>query len=583
MPDTYVLGVSAHYHDSAACLLKNGEVVAAAQQERFSRKKHDNGFPKEAIEYCLSEADIVPARVDYIGFYEKPFLKFERLLYQMIDTFPWSAHAFIDSLPSWLSEKLAIPSTIEGHGFKAKTFFVEHHRSHAAGTYLASPFDSAAILTMDGVGEWATTTMGEGKDNTITLSKEIHFPHSVGLLYSAITAYLGFSVNNSEYKVMGLAPYGKNSYQKEFDELMQVFADGSFALNMKYFSFHHAKSMFSPEMESLFGQPPRKKESAVTEFHQDMAASLQAKTEEVILGLLNHLYQETKQQNVCLSGGVALNSVANGKILRRTPFKRLFIQPAAGDAGSAMGAALYVHNVVLGNAHRFRMKHAYWGPGFGDVEIRRFLDEKKINYQSFDSHHALSKKVAELVWDNQVVGWFQGRMEWGPRALGARSILSNPCNPEMQNILNLRVKHRERFRPFAPVIAEESINDWFEADTPTPDPTDYMLMVYPIKKAKQKKIPAVTHVDGSGRLQTVRKGQNPNYYSVIKEFEKLSGVPILINTSFNIRGEPIVCTPAQAYRCMMGTGIDYLAMGSFLIPRKENLRDAWDSESIAMD
>lgn len=581
--DMNILGISALYHDSAACLIKDGEVVAAAQQERFTRKKHDQSFPKEAIEYVLREGKISAKDIDYVAFYEKPYLKFERLLYQFIETFPRGIGAFTDSLPSWLTEKLTVPNAIADMGITAKTHYLEHHLSHAAGSYFASPFKESAILTMDGVGEWATTTMGRGKDNSLELFREIRFPHSIGLLYSAITAYLGFSVNNSEYKVMGLAPYGKNVYKKEFDELIQIHPDNSFSLNMKYFAYHYAKHMNTKEMETLFGQPPREKEGPVTEFHQNVAASLQAKTEEVIFALLHELHRETKSKNVCLSGGVALNSVANGKILSHTPFENIFIQPASGDAGSAMGAALYVNNVIQKNTKRYHLKSAFLGPHYSNAEVKKVLDEKNVKYSTFKNDEELVKETAKLIWENNVIGWFQGRMEWGPRALGSRSILSNATNPEMQDILNLRVKHREKFRPFAPVIPAEDVPDWFDADEPVPEPADYMLMVYPVKKEKRKKIPAVTHVDGTGRLQTIREHQHPRYYNLIRAFEKHSKVPILINTSFNIRGEPIVCTPADAYRCMMGTGIDYLVVENFLIKRSDNLKDEWDSETVAMD
>lgn len=579
----YVLGISAFYHDAAACLLKDGVIVAAAQQERFSRKKHDPGFPKEAIEYCLKEAGITAKEIGAVAFYEKPYLKFERLLFQFVDTFPHSLHAFVDSIPDWLTERLLIPTYFEDMKITAPIYYLEHHLSHAAASYLASPFEKAAILTVDGVGEWATTTMGVGNGNAITLKKEIRFPHSLGLLYSAITAYLGFRVNDSEYKVMGLAPYGKPIYKKQLDELMSLNPDGSFTMNMDYFAFHYSKKMNSQKLEKLFGQPTRIKETEITQFHMDVAASLQVKTEEVLFHLLNQLHAETKMENVCLGGGVALNSVSNGKILSNTKFKRVFIQPAAGDAGSAMGAALYVHHTLAPTAPRRPLTSAFLGPQFSDDEIQAFLDAKGIVYTRFATDKELSKKVAKLLYENNVIGWHHGRMEWGPRALGARSILSNPCNPEMQDILNLKVKHREKFRPFAPVIPLEDVPDWFDCDKPVPEPADYMLMVYPIKKAKRKLIPAVTHVDGSGRLQVIRKTQHPLYYATIKEFEKLSKVPILINTSFNIRGEPIVCTPEHAYRCMMGTGIDYLSVGHFLVKRSDNLRDAWDSEKIAKD
>ncbi len=578
-----ILGVSAFYHDSAACLIKDGNVIAAAQEERFSRKKHDNGFPKNAIQYCLEEAKLSPREITHIGFYEKPYVKFERLLYQFIETYPQSLSTFVDTMPVWLSERLALPDYFSDQGFKCPVYYLDHHLSHAAASFFSSPFQEAAILIMDGVGEWATTSTGIGNGNKIEMRKEIHFPHSLGLLYSAITAYLGFSVNNSEYKVMGMAPYGKPRYAKEFDTLLHVNSDTSFSLNMDYFAYHYKKSMTSKKMESLFAQPARKPESELTPFHMDIAASLQAKTEEVIMRLCNELWNETHMSNLCLGGGVALNSVANGKILQKTKFKRLFIQPAAGDAGSAMGAALYVHRSILQQPSRYQMNTAFLGPGFDEQSIQRFLTQHAIAHEHFFSHEKIAERVAELVYDGKVVGFFQGRMEWGPRALGARSILANPCDPHIKDILNQKVKHREHFRPFAPVIPIEDVHEWFECDDPLPEAADYMLMVYPIKKEKRKKIPGVTHVDGSGRLQVIRKEQHPAYYHVIRSFQKWSGVPILINTSFNIRGEPIVCTPQDAYRCMSGTGIDYLAMERFLIAREANPKDWWDSESIAKD
>jgi carbamoyltransferase len=576
-----ILGISAFYHDSSACLLRDGKVVAAVQQERFSRKKNDLAFPKEAVEYCLKEGGIGMKDVGLVAFYEKPYLKFERLLYQFVETFPRSLPAFVESIPSWLSEKLVVPKYIKDMGYKGKFCYPEHHQSHAASAYLCSGFDRAAILTVDGVGEWATTTFGKGEKNRVEITKEIDFPHSLGLLYSAFTAYLGFRVNNSEYKVMGLAPYGRPVYSDIFDRIVKLYDDGSFALDMSYFVYHYMKRMPSAKLEKEFGQPVRSSGEKVTQFHKDVAASLQAKTEEVMLHLINRLYSETKIKNLCIAGGCGLNSVANGRILSKTGFRRLFIQPASGDAGGAIGAALYAYNTIRGNRKRYRMKSAFLGPAYSDAEIKSYLEANRIKHTRFSSQKELSAKVAELISRDSVIGWFQGRMEWGPRALGARSILSNPCNPRMQDILNLKVKHREKFRPFAPVILLEKVHEWFEADRPVPEPADYMLMVYPIKKGKRKLIPAVTHVDGSGRLQVIRRNQHPLYYDTIKEFGRLTGVPILINTSFNIRGEPIVCSPHHAYRCMTGTGIDYLCMGSYLIKRDDNPQDHWDSEKHA--
>src|SRR3989344_1452942 len=519
----YILGISCFYHDSSAALLKDGKIVAAAQEERFTRKKHDDSFPENAIKYCLESEGISIKDVDYIGFYEKPLLKFERLLYQHLETFPKSYKRFLSSLPTWLNERLMVVNVIRKKlKYKKDVLFIEHHMAHAASSFLPSQFNEAAILTVDGVGEWTTTAYGFGKGNEINLSKEIKFPSSIGLLYSSLTAYLGFSVNNSEYKVMGLAPYGN--------------------MDKKTNTYY-----------------------------------------EKLRKTLDNIYEVIKCNNLVLSGGVALNSVANGKILKNTKFKKIWINPDAGDGGTSIGAALYIYNVILGNKRNFVLKDAYLGPEFSAKEIKDFLDENKIVYSEFKNEKDLIKTTSKLIYENKVIGWFQGRMEWGPRALGARSILSNPCNLKMKEILNLKVKHREKFRPFAPVVCLNDALKYFDCDKPVPEPTDFMLMVYPIKKNWHKKIPAVTHVDGSGRLQTVRKNQNPLYYNLIKEFGKKSGIPLLINTSFNINGEPIVCSPYDAYKCIMGTEIDALVMGRFLIKRDDNLKDVWDSEKYAED
>ena len=579
----YILGISCHYHDAAAALLKDGVIVAAAEEERFTRKKHDTSFPINAINYCMKEAGITSDRISYVGFYEKPMLKFERLLNQHFNAFPKSFPVFLRSMPSWLTEKLKVPSTVRKKlKYDGEVLFVQHHVSHAASAFLASPFRKAAILTVDGVGEWATTTMGVGEENRIKLLKEIHFPHSIGLLYSTVTAYLGFKVNNDEYKVMGLAAYGEPIYYDKFKKLLEIKEDGSYKLDMSYFVYHYKEAMPSKKFVEEFG-PARKPESKMEKRYEDIAASVQKITEEAVIKMLNHLHDVTKCDNVCLAGGVALNSVANGKILCNSPFKSVYIQPAASDAGSAAGVALYIYNSILGKERRYVMDHAYLGPSFSNEEIRGYLENNGISFTEFAGDKDLVKKTAELIHNNKVVGWFQGRMEWGPRALGSRSILSNPCNPQMKGILNSKVKHREMFRPFAPAVAEENAKEYFETDDPVPVPADFMLMVYPINKEKRHMIPAVVHEDGTGRLQTVRKWQNPLYHSAIKEFEKLSGVPIIINTSFNIRGEPIVCTPQEAYRCMMGTGIDYLVMGNYLIAREDNPKDMWNSEKLARD
>lgn len=584
-----ILGISCYYHDSSASLLKNGKIVAAAQEERFTRKKHDISFPKKAIEYCLESQNLKISDIDYIAFYEKPFLKFERLLYQHLDSFPKSYKLFLSMLPSWFNEKLRIIKTIKKElGYKNDVLFVDHHMSHAAGSFLPSPFETAAVLSVDGVGEWTTTTYGICSGNDIKLLKEIKFPSSLGLLYSTITAYLGMRVNNSEFKCMGLAAYGNmnkktNPYYEKLMGVLDLKEDGSFRFDMSYFDYIHGNKMPSKKFCELMVGDIRIPDSEMTNRHKDVAAAVQLITEEIMIRMLNHVHKVTKMNNLVLSGGVALNSSLNGKILRNTKFKKIWIQPDPGDGGTSLGSALYVYNTIFGNKRSYRLKDAYLGPEYSYDEIKNFLKENKIKYSEFISDRDLVKKTAELINQSNVVGWFQGRMEWGPRALGARSILSNPANINMQEILNLKVKHRESFRPFAPVVCDNDALKYFECDKPIPESADYMLMVYPIKKKWHEKIPAVTHVDGSGRLQTIRRHQNPRYYDLIKEFGKKSGIPILINTSFNIRGEPIVCSPRDAYKCMMGTEIDYLIMDKFLIKRKDNPKDMWDSEKNVKD
>lgn len=585
----YILGISCYYHDSSAALLRDGVIVAAAQEERFTRKKHDTSFPINSIQYCLKSQNISINSVDYIGFYEKPLLKLERVLSQHLEMFPKSLKTFLSSTPSWVNEKLRLVKKIsKGLKYKRDILFIEHHLAHAAGAFLASPFEEAAILTIDGVGEWTTTAYGYGKGNDIQLIKEIKFPHSIGLLYSTITAYLGFSVNNSEYKVMGLSPYGNmdknaNEYYNKLKKVIDIKEDGSFRFDMSYFVFHYSDRMPSKKLCRLLGGPIRNPESEVTQRHKDIAAALQIITEEILTKILNHIRKATKQDNIVLGGGVALNSVYNGKILRSTGFKNIWAQPDPGDGGTSIGAASYIYHTILGNKRSYVFRNPYLGPEFSTEEVMAFLDSNKIKYTKFKDEADLVKSAAGLIYGNKVIAWFQLGMEWGPRALGARSILSNPCSLKMKEILNEKVKHRENFRPFAPVVCEDDALTYFDCDVPVPEPTDFMLMVYPIKKEWQSKIPSVTHVDGSGRLQTIRKHQNPLYYGLIKEFGKLSGIPILINTSFNIRGEPIVCTPYDAYKCMMGTGIDYLVMDKFLIKREDNPQDMWDSEKYAKD
>ena len=584
----YILGVSCFYHDSSAALLKDGKIICAAQEERFTRKKHDISFPINAIKYCLEEANIKIEDVAYVGFYEKPFTKLERFLYQHLQYFPRSYKIFISKIPAWFNEKLRVLKKIKKElKYKGDVLFVEHHMAHAA-SFLISPFEKAAILTVDGVGEWTTTAYGSGEKNNIKLSKEIKFPHSLGLLYSTITAYLGFSVNNSEYKVMGLAPYGDmnkktNPYYKKLLNVIDIKEDGSYRLNQKYFAYSYKDKMPSKKLCKLLEGPIRKPESDLTQKHKDIASALQLLTEEVMIKILNSLHKKLKIDNLVISGGVGLNSVCNGKILKSTPFKRVWLQPDPGDGGTSVGVASYIYNTILGKPRTYMMKDVSLGPGYSNKEIKEFLEKNKIKFSEFKTDEELINETAKLIFEDNVIGWFQGKMEWGPRALGNRSILSNPVNPKMQEILNLKVKHREKFRPFAPVVCEEDALKYFECDKPVPLPADFMLMVYPIKKQWHKKIPSVTHVDGSGRLQTIRKDQNEKYYNVIKEFGKLSKIPILVNTSFNIRGEPIVCNPKHAYKCMMGTGIDYLVMGNFLIKREDNPQDMWDSEKHAKD
>lgn len=586
---TYILGLSCYYHDSAAALLKDGSVVAAAAEERFTRVKHDHSFPINAIQYCLQSQKITIKAIEHIGCYEKPILKLERILSQHLESFPRSYKTFLTALPSWINEKLRIIQTIRKRlKYGGDVFFLEHHLSHAASAFLVSPFQEAAIVTVDGIGEWTTTAYGMGRDTSIHLMKEIRFPHSLGLLYSTLTAYLGFRVNNSEYKVMGLAAYGDrnketNSYYKKLRGIIDLKEDGSYHLDMDYFIYHYADRMPSSKMCKLLGLPIRTSGSELTQNHKDIAAALQLVYEEVIFKLLHHVYRKTRCKNLVMAGGCSLNSVANGKILGNTPFENIWIHPDPGDAGASIGVASYIYHSLLGRKREYELKDAYLGPEFSSGQIDNFLNKNKIKHTRFKDERDLVKKTAELICNNQVVGWFQGRMEWGPRALGSRSILSNPCNPKMQEILNVKVKHREKFRPFAPAICEDDVSAYFVCDSPLPKATDFMLMVYPIREEWHPRIPSVTHVDGSGRLQTIKRDQSPLYYDVIKEFGRLSGIPIVINTSFNIRGEPIVCTPQDAYRCVMGTEIDHLIMGEFMIKREDNPQDMWDNETDVRD
>jgi carbamoyltransferase len=562
---THVLGLSCFYHDSAAALLRDGEVVAACQEERLSRKRHDSAFPSRAVKYVLKEAGIGPGDLDAVGFYDKPLLKFERMLSTYVATFPRSFNSFRKAMPLWIHEKLWMPSLIrkELRPYKGPILFAEHHMSHAASCFLVSPFEEAAILTVDGVGEWATASFGVGRGTDITLFKEIRFPHSLGLLYSAFTYYLGFKVNSAEYKVMGLAPYGKPvHYDRIMSDMVHLNEDGSFKLNMKYFSYDYGLTMTNGAFSEFFGGPPRKPETWMTEREFDIAASVQKVCEEVVLRMVRYIHRETGLTNLCMAGGVALNCVANGRVIRETPIKELFVQPAAGDAGGAVGVAHYLYNTLEKEPRGRPWSHAYLGPEYGDEEIARYLEANGIPHRRLARAELLSE-TARLIADGDVIGWFQGRMEFGPRALGGRSILADPRDPKMRDTLNLKIKFREGFRPFAPSVLEDKAAEWFDIDCESP----YMLLVAQVREGKRV-IPSVTHVDNSSRLQTVTREQNPLYYDLIAEFDKITGVPIVINTSFNVRGEPIVCTPHDAYLCFMRTDMDHLALGPFLLDKK---------------
>jgi len=561
-----ILGISAFYHDSGACLVQDGKIIACAQEERFTRRKHDFSFPKNAIEFCLQEGKILIKDLNYVGFYEKPFIKFERILYTYLSTFPRSLPSFLKAIPLWLKEKIWIPQTIRKElNYKGEILMIEHHLSHAASSFLVSPFQESAILTIDGVGEWATATYGRGKENQIEIFQELKFPHSLGLLYNAFTYYLGFQINSDEYKVMGLAPYGEPAYYDLImQELVSLKEDGSFQVNMKYFSYDYGLKMTNANFEKLFDLPVRNLKEPIQKKQQDVAASIQKVTEEIMLKMANFLYQKTKQKNLCLAGGVALNCVANGRILRETDFENIFIQPAAGDAGGAVGVAMYIYNSLLNNSRNFVWENANWGPEFSDSEIKKFLQQNQINFRDF-SQDELIKLSAKLLAEDKVLGWFQGRMEFGPRALGNRSILADPRKPENKDRVNKKIKFREEFRPFAPAVLEEKVSEYFDIDCSSP----YMLLVAQVKPDKRNKIPSVVHIDGSSRIQTVNRGQNPLFYDLLKEFEKITSCPVLLNTSFNLKGEPIVCTPQDAYLTFIRSGLDYLIMGNCVLDKKE--------------
>jgi carbamoyltransferase len=653
-----ILGISAFYHDSAACLVVDGEIVAAAQEERFTRVKHDHNFPVNAARYCLSEAGITAAELNYVGFYDKPLLKFDRLLETYLDYAPSGFSSFLKALPLWMKEKLWMPDLIRtelgkaggetdertakklGKKFEWKLLFGDHHESHAASAFFPSPFEEAAILTIDGVGEWATSSIGIGKGNEITLLKELRFPDSLGLLYSAFTYYTGFRVNSGEYKVMGLAPYGEPKYVAVIkDKLLEVRDDGSLKMNHEYFSYSHGLRMTNSAFDKLFGGPPRKPESLITQKEMDLASSIQVITEEVMLKMTKFAHKETGMKKLCMAGGVALNCVANGRVLREVPFEDIWIQPAAGDAGGALGIALAIWHRYLGNtrlspeqagtwqsaqpvakftrdsvqnngrksnesdgpqkhltAYADGMKGSYLGPRHSEAEIESFLRSRQLPYVKY-SRETLPGVVADLLAAGKIIGLHQGRMEFGPRALGARSIIGDPRSPEMQSAMNLKIKYRESFRPFAPSVLREQVADWFELDADSP----YMLLVADVAAAQRRKmtaeeealwgidklnirrseIPAVTHVDYSARIQTVRRETNPLYWEIIEAFRQKTGCPVVVNTSFNVRGEPIVCTPEDSYRCFMRTEMDFLLLENFVLDKREQapLPDgAWRKE-----
>ena len=577
----YILGISCYYHDAAACLLKDGVAIAAAQEERFTRIRHDQDFPTQAIKYCLKEAGITIDQVDYVGFYDKPLIKFERILQTYLATWPRSFPSFIKSIPLWLRKKLWIPSMIKKElGFKGEVLKIEHHLSHAASAFLVSPYEESAIVTVDGVGEWATATICKGEGNDIKILKEVRFPHSLGLLYSAYTYYLGFKVNSAEYKVMGLAPYGEPKYVDKVRETITYNGDGSFKMNMKYFAYDYGLEMTNRNFEKLFGQAKREPESKLEQFHKDVAMSVQVVTEEIVLNMVRHAHELTGSKNLCMAGGVALNCVANGRVIKETPYKDVFIQPAAGDAGGALGVATYLYHTVLGNKRTWKMDHAYLGPEYSADEIREYLKNNDIVYKELSEDEMLDATVQAMM-DQKTIGWFQGRMEFGPRALGSRSIIADARNPENKTVVNLKIKFRESFRPFAPSVLEEKCNEWFELDVPSP----YMLLVADVREGKRT-IPAVTHVDQSARIQTVDAKTSPRYYKLIQRFDQETGCPVIINTSFNVRGEPIVCTPHEAYTCFMRTNMDVLVLDRFVMykPDQKPLKDDIDwRKQFALD
>jgi carbamoyltransferase len=591
-----ILGISCYYHDAAAVLLRDGHLIAAAEEERFSRIKHDYGFPKQAIKFCLEQGGITGADLDYVVFFEKPFRKLDRILMTTLQTYPKSWKVFRESMITWMLDKLWVGSTLQAElGVpKSKVLFSEHHLSHAASAFLCSPFEEAAILTVDGVGEWVTATYGVGKGNQIKLNKQIEFPHSIGLLYSAFTAFLGFEVNEGEYKVMGMAPYGEPRYVDKVWKLIQQNRDGSFALDMDYFCFHHSTDRtYSRKFVTLFGDPRDTKLNFFTkgtgypkyfgdkpsnyeelcrlnQHYADIAASIQKVTEELLIGMARNVHQQTGLKKLCIAGGVGLNSVANSRILRETPFEELYIQPAAGDGGGALGAALWAYNTLLGKPRNFSMDHAYWGRQNSDNEIGDFLRANNIPYHQMNSDDQLYDRVVERLTSGKVIGWSQGRFEWGPRALGSRSILADPRNEEMKDIVNSKIKFREPYRPFAPSVLAECAEKYFELpDAIHQSPARFMLYVVPVRPEQQQTLPAITHVDGTGRLQTVFREQSPRYYGLIERFGQATGVPVVLNTSFNLKGEPVVNTPANAFSTFSKSEMDTLVLENFVIEKSE--------------
>jgi len=601
-----VLGISAYYHDAAAALVRDGAIVAAAQEERFTRKRHDSGFPSHALEYCLAEAGTGLADVDYVAFYDKPFLKFERLLETYVAFAPRGFESFRMAIPIWLREKLFLKDLLRRelkaydakYDWEARLRFSEHHLSHAASAFFPSPFEQAAVLNMDGVGEWATTSLAVGRGNSLEMLREIHFPHSIGLLYSAFTYYTGFKVNSGEYKVMGLAPYGEPRFAHLIlEKLVDVKEDGSFRLDQSYFNYCTGLTMTSPKFHALFGGEPRRPSDPLTQRDMDLAASVQSVTEHIVLKLTRSIARETGQRNLCLAGGVALNCVANGKVLRDGAFERIWVQPAAGDAGGALGAALAVHHVHLSHpraAGPDAMQGSYLGPGYPQADIEKRLQAAGARLRVL-APGEMDAACARALAAGKALGWFQGRMEFGPRALGARSILGDARSPTMQKLLNLKIKQRESFRPFAPAVLREDLSDWFDLDVDSP----YMLLVADVALAHRRDvedralfgidklnaprsdIPAVTHVDYSARIQTVHRETNPRFHALLSEFKRVTGCPVLVNTSFNVRGEPIVCTPEDAFRCFMGTEIEVLAIGNCYLRKDEQdpaLRQNYESK-----